>query len=329
MKGKTMSMRTYPFPAVTLVFVCCALAMTVAGPAPAADAERGLHCETAVPIQPDIVIDGDNTGASNGADYYSCPYWPMSGGEDIYEMTVHERAGYHIRLTSSGCDLGMFLFPECNADAECLAHSEDIEDGVSAFYINLDPGIYYIVVDGFLFAGCPYELLVEVTSDLHPTDRCDEMPLACLPPASTPTTITGGINSNSGYNPDYVIHPGPCIEVGFPPYWSAPTNDVVYVLAMNEGDQFAASVQEGAWLMYLTDDCESHDCLAGSGYNYYAPYSFSYTHTGEYALLYFVIAGFEGSAEGVYTIDYTHTGDCGHPIPNEAATWGEVKSMYR
>lgn len=316
-----MTKRTYPLLVAVLVLACSASAL--------AETARWLNCPSAVPIQADIVINGDNTGAPNGADYYSCPYWPMSGGEDIYELTVFERAGYHIRLTSSGCDLGMFLLPACDPNAECLGFSGDIVDGVSSIYVNLDPGIYYIVVDGYLFAGCAYELVAEAWWNLFATDRCDERPLACLPPASTPTTITGGTNSGSGYHPDYVIHPSSCIEYGFPPHWTTPSNDVVYVLAMNDGDHFEASVQDGTWVMYLTDDCESHTCLAGPGIDYYPPYTFSYTHAGGYTLLYLVIAGFEGSADGVYSFEYTHSGDCGHPIGNEAASWGEVKSMFR
>lgn len=243
---------------------------------------------------------------------------------------------YQVSLTSETCDLGVFMLSECWRFATCYGFADGVAAGTEHFEVELEPGTYTIVVDGFGYhEGCPYSLSVlpwvppPPPVELWGTDRCDDENLVCLEPGPAEQTVLACLWGNSQ---DYGIDFGDaCI-----PIYASPTQhiDVVYVLAMNNGDAFEATLNGECFNIYLTDDCESASCLIGCQTAYgtakpIASCSINYTHSGAYTLLYLIISNTYAYHGDCFTLKYTHTGDCAHPISTETATWGAVKSMYR
>lgn len=284
-----------------------------------------LPCSTAVPIEVGELVTADNSGLVNGANLYSCQYWDIWGGEHIYELTVPEAGVYGISLRSEDCDQALLLLDECYRFAECLGFSDSEVTGVESISAALSPGVvYYIVVDAYeLDSGCSYDLMVQPFETVSGNDRCDDTPMVCLEPTRLPHSIYVPVYDPGVINADHEIR-----SCGYMGTWIAP--DVAFVLAMSEGDELTLKLHTGFSVVVLTDDCSAASCLAYAYTgNYIQVEEFTYTHTGDYQLLYLIVSTLEPTYHPEVLIEYTHTGDCGLAVANENASWGEVKSLYR
>jgi hypothetical protein len=142
-----------------------------------APTSRALDCTGATPIACGQTLPGDNTGMPNNVVNYSCsPYLSENGGEVVYEFVVPTGLCYEVTVTMvpSGCDLDVFFLGSCN-ELECLYYSagvatETIETGC------LEPGTYYIVVDGYGSsvpgAECPFDITVDCVECECPVPPC-------------------------------------------------------------------------------------------------------------------------------------------------------------
>jgi hypothetical protein len=301
--------------------------------APVDQRDQSLNCDAIVPIEIGEIVYGDNSGLPNGANLYSCMYWDMWGGETIYELTVSEAALYTVTLYGPGSDLGILMLADCSRMSTCWGYSDENTSGTEWFSAHLTPGVYYIVVDGFFHEdGCPYELLVSASEpDLGVaeyrlgTDRCDEESLVCLEPTTEPRLIETSTDTMLGFTEDYEIGYTSCLVHGH-----AYSPDAVFAVALNDGDELYVRVWTDYMTAYVTDDCDLTQCLAGTDTLIDdPPRAFTYTHSGDYQLIYLVVAGAAGSVLPVCHFEYTHNGDCALAVANEEASWGAVKTLYR
>lgn len=125
-------------------------------------------------------LRGDTTGGPTDLDGYACRPWLEAGPEHVYRLEVSGTLELWAGLREiGGVDLDLFLLDGCDTDA-CVA-GENLELGAV-----LDPGTYYLVVDGFgsdpaANAG-PYALVYETRPLGVPPEACATAaaaPLVC------------------------------------------------------------------------------------------------------------------------------------------------------
>ncbi len=136
---------------------------------------RGLlDCTNAVTITCPATVDGNNTGAPNDVEQYSCTLWVESGGELVYALTL-ENTCYQVTATLSNmtADFDVFILGSCD-EADCLTYGDS-----SATTSCLVPGTYYIVVDGYNGATGTFTLDVTCAVCDCPTPPCCPTPYDC------------------------------------------------------------------------------------------------------------------------------------------------------
>lgn len=163
-------MRTFCVVLAVLLISTAALADQKVKPwePPVETSGRALDCTNAIQINCGDLVSGDNTGLPNNVDYYSCSGWLESGGEVVYELVLPEGQCYEVTgtLTAQGCDLDVFFLGSCDEN-DCIAY------GSIGFSTScIEPGTYYIVVDGYYGAGCPYDLEITCVECDCPVPPC-------------------------------------------------------------------------------------------------------------------------------------------------------------
>ena len=139
---------------------------------PAPSGSRALDCTNAIPINCGDVLAGDNTGMPNNVVNYSCTTWDENGGEVVYELVIPAGVCYEVTVTlaTDGCDLDVFLLGSCDEN-ECITYGS-----IGFTSACLEPGTYYIVVDGYGStppgAECPFELAVTCVECACPVPEC-------------------------------------------------------------------------------------------------------------------------------------------------------------
>ena len=137
---------------------------------------RALDCTNAIPINCGDAVAGDNTGMPNNVVNYGCTTLSENGGEVVYELVLPEGLCQEVTVTMvpGGCDLDLFFLGSCD-ESDCLYYSgttstETIVTGC------LEPGTYYIVVDGYGSsypgAECPFDLTVDCVECDCPVPPC-------------------------------------------------------------------------------------------------------------------------------------------------------------
>ena len=135
---------------------------------PVPGGQRALDCTNAIPINCGDVVTGDNTGMPNNVDYYSCTGWNESGGEVVYELVIPDGVCYEVTATISdlSADLDVWFLGSCDEN-DCLAYGN-----TTAYTSCLEPGTYYIVVDGYNGAESPFTLTVDCVECECPVPAC-------------------------------------------------------------------------------------------------------------------------------------------------------------
>jgi hypothetical protein len=129
---------------------------------------RALDCSNAIPVTCGSTYTGSNIGVASTADLYSCVGWNETGGDVVYELVIEEGTCQIITGTISGmsADLDIFFLGSCDEN-DCL------EYGNTSFTTScLEPGTYYIVVDGYYGASSDYVLDVVCEECSCPTPPC-------------------------------------------------------------------------------------------------------------------------------------------------------------
>jgi hypothetical protein len=132
-----------------------------------------LDCSNATPVVCGETYTGTNVGAPNNVEYYSCSGWLESGGEVVYYLDLDDCFEVTAEIVPDGCDLDVFILSECDEN-ECIAYGNTI-----ATTNCLEPGTYYIVVDGYYGAECGYTLTVTCEPCECPVPPCCPFPDAC------------------------------------------------------------------------------------------------------------------------------------------------------
>lgn len=123
--------------------------------------DRGLLvCDNAIDFPCGETLSGSNVGAPSLVTTYSCIGWNESGGEVVYELYLDDVYDVTATLSNNACDVDVFLLSDCE-EANCIIH------GHISFSIQLNPGLYYVVVDGYEGAECSYDLTI--TCEAPPT----------------------------------------------------------------------------------------------------------------------------------------------------------------
>ncbi|MER2599237.1 MAG: PPC domain-containing protein [Caldilineales bacterium] len=144
-------------------------------PQPAA--EPTFVVSNATPIACGEMVSGNTTGAGNQVASYSCvPWWPESGPERIYSLTLAQTTSVDALLHNLSADLDLFLLGGTSPE-QCLAYGDN-----SLSRQQLAPGQYYLVVDGFNGAAGSFQLNVWCPLAVTPTAIPTATPTA-TPPA--------------------------------------------------------------------------------------------------------------------------------------------------
>jgi hypothetical protein len=151
--------------------------------------DRALDCSGAISISCNDEVQGTNVGAPNNVTYYcDGASWTESGGEAVFELDLPGPGNTTVVATISdnACDLDLYILGSCDED-DCLGWQD-----VTAAAHNLPPGAYYIVVDGYNSAECPFTLTVE----------CDAVTDACCPCPSYCDTFDFNVSDNGFWTVD-------------------------------------------------------------------------------------------------------------------------------
>ncbi|MBN1826238.1 MAG: hypothetical protein JW958_08225 [Candidatus Eisenbacteria bacterium] len=317
----------------------CFLALSVAGFAFASDLEkkdldisagsplsRGLlDCANAIGICCGQTLQGDNTGMPNNVINYGTSTLSENGGEVVYCFglpTVSQQVT--ITLVPSGCDLDLWVLGSCD-EADELAHSAGTGTEVVTFSC-LDPGFYYIVVDGYgsTYPGaeCPFEISID----------CEDCPVVpendtCEGAFDLCALADGGV-FNESYNTilannDYTLAYGGCTG------YATDGPDVVYEICLEPGGSIDVT-QTGTndMALYLITDCADPlgSCVIGSD-NCCTGVDEYFVYTSVAGGTYYLIVDAYSSTGGTGTIYGTLTGCC--TSATESGSWGSVKQLFR
>jgi hypothetical protein len=107
---------------------------------------------------------------------YGCTGYSENGGEVVYEFVIPAGVCYEVTvtMTPAGCDLDLFFLGSCD-EGDCLFGSTTT--GTETIVTScLEPGTYYIVVDGYGSsvpgAECPFDLTVDCVECDCPVPAC-------------------------------------------------------------------------------------------------------------------------------------------------------------
>lgn len=132
-----------------------------------------INIANALPITCNARVVNTTAGAAAWAASYACaPWWPETGPERVFALTVNTTGTLDALLSGLQSDLDVFLLADARTTS-CLAHGDN-----SLTLPALAPGLYYLVVDGFNGAAGPFQLDVWCPLQTTPT----------VTPTATPTT---------------------------------------------------------------------------------------------------------------------------------------------
>jgi len=163
--------------------------------------------------------NNNNTGHDNVSLYTCSPNHinvENNGPEVVHHFTTTTTGNVDISLTNLSCNLELFLLSSCDRGA-CIEHST--KPGASDEHIStyLQPGTYYVVVDGYNGAACNYNLIVNC-----PTS-CD-LELDVSTTGSNCGQSTGSFTcTSSGGTPGYIVSWTGPVSGSFPTYLNSCT----------------------------------------------------------------------------------------------------------
>ncbi|MBN2495033.1 MAG: hypothetical protein JXR96_10615 [Deltaproteobacteria bacterium] len=163
-----------------------------------------------------------HTGSTlgTGDDYVgTCQTWESSQ-EVVYTFHLEEALTIGFDLSGSSYDTVMYLRTDCTDPASELACDDDSGQGLGSYFeIDLQPGEYYLFIDGYgsnagsylltLDVGCPYGTLYDPASG-------DCVPDPCVPnPCSGQNqTVCNPVLPDShvcSCDPGYIMDAGACV----------------------------------------------------------------------------------------------------------------------
>lgn len=131
----------------------------------------------AEPISCGQTLFGSNQSATASVNVYDCvSWWPETGPEKVYRLTLPEATQVDALLAGASADLDLFLLTGASP-ASCVAYGDS---GLSS---TVGPGSVYVVVDGFDGAAGSFHL--SVWCPLQPTPGPTHTPTVTPTPGSS------------------------------------------------------------------------------------------------------------------------------------------------
>ena len=147
-------------------------------PSPTATPVPLIDIGSAQPIACGQTVTGTSQGAINHVNSYGCvSWWPETGPEKVYRLTLDAATRVDAILASTTADLDLFLLTNASPTS-CVAYGDT---GLTASTIG--PGTVYLVVDGFNGAAGSYQLTV--WCPLNPTPGPTRTPTVTPTPGAT------------------------------------------------------------------------------------------------------------------------------------------------
>lgn len=115
-----------------------------------------LDCSGAVEVELGQTYQGDNTGLPDNVTLYGCSDWTESGGEVVHHLHLDLPHHFSVTLVPEVCDLDLAILDLCDENLGCLLVTDEQITTTSPM-----SGDIYLVVDGFMGAECPFELILE------------------------------------------------------------------------------------------------------------------------------------------------------------------------
>ena len=275
---------------VVLMALCLISSFAVAKePTKPVMGSRGLlDCSGAVAIQCGATVAVDNTNAPNNVETYGCVGWTESGGEVVFTLDIAVTTELTVTLSNGTCDFDAFILASCE-EADCVNYVDTTRT------FTVEPGTYYIVVDGYNGCFGTVDLTVE-----------------CVEAGEDPDCLNADeaveyLNSSPGA-----------------PHWyhfTAPIDGCIWINTCLEGQLVDTRV-------YVYSDCfltqigYSDDIYGDCAYYNYASFVDVPVSAGDD--LYIFFDPYWSTAPFDWELLVT---DC--VIANEDQTWGAVKSLYQ
>jgi hypothetical protein len=137
---------------------------------------RALDCTNAIPINCGDTVTGNTYTNPNVVEYYSCVGWQETGGEVVYELVLPDPDCYVVTaaLSNTTGDPDVFILASCDEN-DCIAYGNS-----TATTSCLEPGTYYVVVDGYYYnPDCDYTLTVTCEVCDCPVEPCCPSEYVC------------------------------------------------------------------------------------------------------------------------------------------------------
>lgn len=119
-------------------------------------------CSIPEPIMCNQIVSGNSTGYANHIQNYDCaPDRTESGPEVVYALELHQGRTFSVTasIVDLNGDLDIFFLPEGGCvNGLCLSQGSYGEETLTME--EMEPGLYYLVVDGFEGASGSYQLTV-------------------------------------------------------------------------------------------------------------------------------------------------------------------------
>ncbi len=142
-----------------------------------------LNCSNAIPVNCGVPFNHTNLNGNDDVSLYGCDGGiynvENNGPEVVHTFTITQPGWVNISLTNLQANLELFLLRSCDRGG-CVDFSEtggNANEHIAAF---LQPGTYYVVVDGNNGAVSTYTLLVECMSNCTLNfSSTNALPAAC------------------------------------------------------------------------------------------------------------------------------------------------------
>lgn len=158
-------------------------------PTPTATPVPRLDTDSATFLWCGSVIRGSTRDAANNVSSYACrPHWRENGPEVIYRLELNRTQLFTAELRDATADLDLFLLRTAFPDS-CVAA------GDTYLSLQISPGLYYLVIDGYdnavgdftLKVECPLGVQATATPTLTPSPTPTVTPTFTPGPTATPT----------------------------------------------------------------------------------------------------------------------------------------------
>ena len=163
-----------------------------------------LQCQEAVSLECGVPYQGNNlNGGDNVSLYRSGQILNVenNGPEVVHTFTVTEQAPVTIELRDLTANLELFLLSACDQNS-CIKYSQNPGTQSELIQALIEPGTYYVVVDGYNGSVGDYTLQV----DCAPAAICDLTYASLTASASACDRNSGRIViESSGGDPGYIV----------------------------------------------------------------------------------------------------------------------------